>query len=261
MAIVGVNLPQQRQRGISTLEKVKLAVDIAGGLANIPLSIAKLYQEGKQLETAGAKQASDTALRTREVEAKEAEVGTKKAETRFNQSNTIRDDFIKDDEVKRFSVVNEAYDNLVDSLKQNTSIGDQSAIYFLAKLRDPNAVKEGEIAFTLSGQSKLNQLYQEFQNVSEDKRVPEPRRQQILENAKSIFSNSRHKYEGKVSDYTDRAVRNGLEVADVIVPIKIIAEAEKAERLAKEAFEDQRQGRPAPAAPKSKRAKGYLEGL
>jgi hypothetical protein len=147
------------------------------------------------------------------AEAKKAEKETKK-EIR-TQENKLRTEF--NPFKKQFQEAQTAQDKVVKSLARQTAAGDVSAVFAYMKVLDPGSVvREGEQATARNAAGVPERIRNAYNRTLTGESLTPEQRQDFLETSQSLFESEKNKYEANKKVYEDIAVRQGLNVLNVI---------------------------------------------
>ena len=161
--------------------------------------------------------------------------------TGFDNVRAMASDFSSLPEVKSYSTVIRQLSSGLTA--QRNAAGDQSLIVSYARMLDPNSVvRETEFDTTAQADNTLGQTVARLQRelgMDGGGRLSDEARTRVLQEMRNLAVNYRRGYEGRLSDYSERARRAGYDPRDVVgqdigIPfnaqMRAYDEARKAER-------------------------------
>lgn len=98
----------------------------------------------------------------------------------FQREQALRQDFQQEPVIKQAGALASAVAQLRASAAEKTPQGDLNMLYGAVKLRDPNAVREGELALNNKARSANTQLFAMFDRVKEGRILTDMEREQIM---------------------------------------------------------------------------------
>lgn len=110
----------------------------------------------------------------------EASIGAAEGR-RAQREDRLQQNFQQEPAIKQAGLLSNAVAQLRASASQKTPQGDLNMLYGAVKLRDPNAVREGELALNNKARSAHTQLFALFDRVASGRILTDQERQQILD--------------------------------------------------------------------------------
>lgn len=158
-------------------------------------------------------------IETKKAERKavaEAEKAQRETEKEIRtQENKLRTEF--NPFKKQFQEAQTAQDKVVKSLARQTAAGDVSAVFAYMKVLDPGSVvREGEQATARNAAGVPERIRNAYNRTLTGESLTPEQRQDFLETSQSLFESEKDKYEANKKVYEDIAVRQGLNVLNVI---------------------------------------------
>lgn len=98
----------------------------------------------------------------------------------FQREQALRSDYQQEPVIKQAGALASAVAQLRASAAEKTPQGDLNMLYGAVKLRDPNAVREGELALNNKARSAHTQLFALFDRVKEGRILTDEERAQIM---------------------------------------------------------------------------------
>jgi hypothetical protein len=131
----------------------------------------------------------------------------------------LRGDFRSEPIYKDFQAIDSAYRQINKGLDAKTAAGDLAASTKLMKLLDPSSVvRESELAMAMQATGKLDQLYNYANKIYTGQFLSDKQKEDFRTLAKEFYNSSGEQYNAKRKEYADIAIRNDLNVADVVGP-------------------------------------------
>lgn len=103
------------------------------------------------------------------------------ANRQFQREQSLRQDFQQEPVVKQAGALASAVAQLRASAQQKTPQGDLNMLYGAVKLRDPNAVREGELALNNKARSANTQMFALWDRVASGRILTDEERQQVMD--------------------------------------------------------------------------------
>lgn len=120
-------------------------------------------------------------------------------------------------ESQSFFEVRKAYDNVSNSLKQNSAVGDLAAATSIMKMLDPTSVvRESELALSLNATGTLDQMINYAQKIQNGQRLNPQQRKEFLALANSMLSTATSYNQRSSKRISDMAGQYGLSVRNIV---------------------------------------------
>jgi len=137
---------------------------------------------------------------------------------RFTQSNTIRDEFVR--ETKPLGEVLAGYNRIKEGAQLGTGAGDVAVVFGYMKMLDPTSVvREGEYANVRNAAGVPEQLMAEYNRLIGGGVLSNDQRQQIIGAAERLAVQTRSRFDQLSTSYGGLAERFGLDPATVLVDV------------------------------------------
>lgn len=175
----------------------------------------RVYKPETQRALFETQQRAETKKAERKAAA-EAEKAEKETEKEIRtQENKLRTEF--NPFKKQFQEAQTAQDKVVKSLARQTAAGDVSAVFAYMKVLDPGSVvREGEQATARNAAGVPERIRNAYNRTLTGESLTQEQRQDFLETSQSLFESEKDKYEANKKVYEDIAVRQGLNVLNVV---------------------------------------------
>lgn len=106
--------------------------------------------------------------------------------------------------------------------KNATPMGDMKLIYAFNKLMNPNdSVKEGEFANTTNAAGWSDRMRNEYNKAIKGNMLSPALRNDMLKQGANLYESYKTNYEGLKAQYTDIAVRRGLDPKNVVLDLDV----------------------------------------
>jgi hypothetical protein len=144
---------------------------------------------------------------------KPSDVGQKE----WDQSKSIRGEFVSIPAVKAFSDQSQAFGRVVASVQDPSPAGDLALIFNYMKILDPGStVREGEAASVQQAGSIPQRIVSLYNQMLKGTKLSEPQRADFVNRAQRLYENAEQNYTKTENFYRGVADRAGLMPEDVI---------------------------------------------
>ena len=135
----------------------------------------------------------------------------------FENERALRNDFQGSPEYKGFQEMQSAYTQVMDSLKQNTPIGDVAAATKIMKLLDPGSVvRESELAIAMQATGLLDRVTSYAARIKDGQKLTPAQKVEFDKLASDLFSTAAKSFNEKRSYYSDLAKGYGFDPYRVV---------------------------------------------
>ncbi|HKP24025.1 MAG TPA: hypothetical protein VJV39_09180, partial [Dongiaceae bacterium] len=175
----------------------------------------RIKEEDRQIKL---KADQEAALRAgREDEAKALAAKALESKTRFDQSNTLRDEATKITET--FRPVQESYERIGAAAAAGNSLGDLALIYTYTRLLDPATVHEEEVKRGMKAGGLAEYVSGWLARVTKGESLTPAVRQQFAEMGRKFYDVRKKGYEKELGAYRQLAEKFGLDPDSVAVSL------------------------------------------
>ena len=182
------------------------------GQENLGVGVQQFAQRVYTPEAQRALYETQQKAETEKAERKAKEEALKEIRTQENKLRTEFNPF-----KNQFQEAQTAQDKVVKSLARQTAAGDVSAVFAYMKVLDPSSVvREGEQATARNAAGIPERIRNAYNRTLTGESLTPEQRQDFLETSQSLFESEKDKYEVNKKVYEDIAVRQGLNVLNVI---------------------------------------------
>ena len=135
----------------------------------------------------------------------------------FENERALRNDFIGSPEYKGFQEMRSAYSQVIDSLNQNTPIGDVAAATKIMKLLDPGSVvRESELAIAMQATGLLDRVIGYSNSILQGQKLTPAQKVQFNKLASDLFTTASNTFNEKREQFADLATGYGFDPARVV---------------------------------------------
>jgi hypothetical protein len=142
----------------------------------------------------------------------------------FENERALRNDFQGSPEYKGFQEMKAAYSQVIDSLKQNTPIGDVAAATKIMKLLDPGSVvRESELAIAMQATGLLDRVIGYSNNILKGQKLTPAQKVEFSKLSEDLFTTAVNSFNEKRDQYSNLALEYGFAPERVVgKPIELI---------------------------------------
>lgn len=135
----------------------------------------------------------------------------------FENERALRNDFMGSPEYKGFQEMRSAYSQVIDSLNQNTPIGDVAAATKIMKLLDPGSVvRESELAIAMQATGLLDRVIGYSNNIIKGQKLTSAQKVEFNKLASDLFATASNTFNEKRGQFADLATQYGFDPARVV---------------------------------------------
>jgi hypothetical protein len=135
----------------------------------------------------------------------------------FENERALRNDFQGSPEYKGFQEMRSAYTQVMDSLKQNTPIGDVAAATKIMKLLDPGSVvRESELAIAMQATGLLDRVTGYADSIIKGQKLTSSQKAEFGRLANDLFETAAKTFNDKRDYYSTLATEYGFEPNRVV---------------------------------------------
>lgn len=135
----------------------------------------------------------------------------------FENERALRNDFQGSPEYKGFQEMKSAYSQVMDSLKQNTPIGDVAAATKIMKLLDPGSVvRESELAIAMQATGLMDRVIGYADSIVKGQKLTPAQKVEFGRLANELFSTAATSFNEKRDQYSELASQYGFDPARVV---------------------------------------------